>query len=115
VSTKSDDLFLDNNITNNEDKRTAIAKNDTNSAKHEAIDSTHAQCNQPTIGLAQRIKNRAYHLSSAFNRTIKKLNRIKHVSFAMQNKVHLFVATSTPSIMLAYDSGANGNYVSKHG
>jgi hypothetical protein len=79
-----------------------------------AIDSTHAQCNQPTIGLAQRGQNTAYHLGSAFNQTIKKLNKNKHVSFAKQNKVHLFDATSTSSIMLTHGSGANGHYISEH-
>ncbi len=78
-----------------------------------AINSTHAQHDQPTIGLAQRRLNMAYRWGSAFNRTIKKLNKNKHVSFAKQNKVHLFNATSTPSIMLTYDSGANGHYISK--
>jgi hypothetical protein len=38
----------------------------------------------------------------------------KHVSFAKQNKVNLFDATPTPSIMLTYDFGANGNYISEH-
>jgi hypothetical protein len=50
---KNDDLFLKNSITHTKDKHTAIAKNDTNNAKHVAIDSAHAQHNQPTIGLAQ--------------------------------------------------------------
>jgi hypothetical protein len=63
----SDDLFLDNSITHAEDKCTAIAKNDTNNARHLAIDSAHAQRNQPTIGLAQRSRNKAYCLGSAFN------------------------------------------------
>jgi hypothetical protein len=49
-----------------------------------------------------------------FNGTIKKLNKNKYVSFAKQNKVHLFDATSTPSSMLTYNSGANGHYISKH-
>jgi hypothetical protein len=111
---ESDDLFLDNSITQAEDERTAIAKNNTNNSKRVAIDSAHAQCNQPTIGLAQHGQNTAYHLGSAFNRTIKKLTKQKHVSFAKQNEVHLFNATSTPSIMLTYDSGANGHYISKH-
>ncbi len=79
-----------------------------------AIDSTHAQRNQPTIKLAQCRQNTAYCLGSAFNRTIKKLTKLKHVSFAKQNEVHLFDATSTPSIMLTYDSGANGHYISEH-
>ncbi len=42
----------------------------------------------------------------------KKLNRNIHVSFLKQNKVHLFDATST--IMLTYDSGADGHNISKH-
>jgi hypothetical protein len=111
---ESVDLFIDNSITHAEDERTAIAKNDTNNAKHVAINSAHAQHNQPTIRLAQRGQNSAYFLGFAFNRTIKKLNRNKHVSFAKQNKIHLFDATSTPSIMLTYDSGANKHYISKH-
>jgi hypothetical protein len=56
----------------------------------------------------------AYRLGSAFNQTIKKLNKNKHVSFSKQNKAHLFDATSTPSIMLTYNSGANRHYISEH-
>jgi hypothetical protein len=74
----------------------------------------YAQCDQPTIGLAQRRQNTAYRLGSAFNQTIKKLTKQKHVSFAKQNKVHLFNAMSTPSIMLTYNSGADGHYISKN-
>jgi hypothetical protein len=111
---KSDNLFPDNSITHTKDKCTTIAKNDTKNAKHVAINSTHAQHDQPTIGLAQRGQNRAYCLGYAFNWTIKKLNRNKQVSFAKQNKVHLFDATSTPSIMLTYNSGANWHYISEH-
>jgi hypothetical protein len=77
---KSDNLFLDNSITQAEDQRTAIAKNDTNNAKRIAIDSAHAQRDQPTIWLAQCRQNTAYCLGSAFNRTIKKLNKNKKVS-----------------------------------
>ncbi len=64
---KSDDLFLDNSITQAKDECTAIAKNDTNNAKHVAINSTHTQRDQPTIELAQREQNTAYCLGSAFN------------------------------------------------
>jgi hypothetical protein len=53
-----------------------------------AIDSAHAQCDQPTIGLTQCGKNTAYCLGSAFNQTTKKLNKNKHVSFAKQNEVY---------------------------
>jgi hypothetical protein len=64
---KSDNLFLDNSITQAKDECTAIAKNDTNNAKCVAINSAHAQHDQPTIGLAQRGQNAAYCLGSAFN------------------------------------------------
>ncbi len=80
----------------------------------QSIPPIHKVTNQPTIGLAQRGQNTAYRLDSEFNWTIKKLNRNKHVSFAVQNKVHLFNVTSTPSIMLTYNSGANGPYISEH-
>jgi hypothetical protein len=85
---KSDNLFLDNSITHTKDKCTTIAKGNTNNAKHVAIKSAHAQHNKPTIGLAQCGCNTAYRLGSAFNWTIKKLNRNKLVSFAKQNEVH---------------------------
>ncbi len=51
---KSDNLFLDNSITHANNECTAIAKNNTNNTKRVAIDSSHAQCDQPTIGIAQR-------------------------------------------------------------
>jgi hypothetical protein len=72
----------------------------TSSLKRVTIDSAHAQCDQPCIKLAQRGQNMA--------------TKQKHVSFAKQNKVHLFNAKSTPSIMLMYNSGANRHYISKH-
>jgi hypothetical protein len=64
---KSDDLFLDNSITQAKDECTAIAKNDTNNAKRMVINFTHAQRNQPTIQLTQHGQNTAYCLGSAFN------------------------------------------------
>ncbi len=59
---KSDNLFLDNSITRAEDECTAITKNNTNNAKRVAINSAHAQHDQPSIGIAQRGQNTAYHL-----------------------------------------------------
>ncbi len=110
---KSDELFLNNSITHAKDECTAIAKSDTINAKHVAIGTAYAQRDQPNIRLAQCSHNMAYCLGSAFNWTMKKLNRNKHVYFAKQNKVHLCDATTTPSIKLTYDSGANGHYISE--
>jgi hypothetical protein len=63
----SDNLFLDNSIIQAKDECRAIAKNNTNNAKRMAIDSAHAQCKQPTIGLPQHGQNTAYPLGSTFN------------------------------------------------
>ena len=55
----------------------------------------------------------AYSMSSAFNRTFKKFNKTtRHVSFASHNSVRLFNNHTEP-IMITYDSGADGNYISK--
>jgi hypothetical protein len=64
---KSDNLFLDISITQAKNECTAIAKSDTNNAKRMAIDSVHAQRDQPTVGFAQRGQNTAYRLGSVFN------------------------------------------------
>jgi hypothetical protein len=66
-----------------------------------AINDAHNKRGTTRIGFPQRGRNAAYSLSSAFNRTIKKLNKDKHVSFA----THL--------VMVTYDSGADGHYISE--
>jgi hypothetical protein len=80
---ESNDLFLDNSVTQAEDECTAIAKNNTNNAKSVAIDSAHAQCNQPTIGLAQRGKKLAYRLGLAFNQNMSVLPNRTKSSYSM--------------------------------
>jgi hypothetical protein len=108
----SDDLFLNNSITLAEDKRTSLAKDDTINKKHLAINAAHTKRGTPSIGIAQRGHNATYSLGSAFNRTIKKINKNKHVSFATHNKVHQYTKNKQP-IMVMYNSGANGHYINK--
>ncbi len=84
----SDDLFLDNSISLTEDERTSLAKCGTSNKKHSVFNSAHTKHGTTSIGFAQRGHNAAYSLGSAFNRTIKKINKNKHVSFATHNKVH---------------------------
>jgi hypothetical protein len=55
---ESDDLFLDNSITHTKDERTTITINDTNNAKHVAIDSAHAQWTSQPSGLPNTAKRR---------------------------------------------------------
>jgi hypothetical protein len=60
-------LFLDNSITHTKDECTTITKSGTNNARRVVIDSTHAQCGQPTIELAQCSRNKAYRLCFPLN------------------------------------------------
>ncbi len=77
-----------------------------------AIDSAHINSNKPAIGLTQRGPNTAYSLGTTISQTFKKISNNKHIRFAKHNKVHLFSNTETP-IMVTYDSGADGHYISK--
>jgi hypothetical protein len=103
---------LDNNITQAEDEQTILAKGNQTNTQCRAIDSAHVKNNKSAIGLAQRGRNTAYSLSTTISRTLKKISNNKHVRFAKNNKVHLFDNVETP-IMMTYDSGANGHYISK--
>ncbi len=62
--------------------------------------------------MAQRGCNTAYSLGMTIGRTLKKISNNKHVRFAKNNEVHLFDNAETP-IMITYDSGADGHYISK--
>ncbi len=97
----SDNLFLDNSITLAKDEWTSLAKADDNNKKCMAINDAHNKRGTTRIGFIQLGRNATYSLGSAFNRTIKKLNKDKHVSFA------------THPVMVTYDSGADGHYISE--
>jgi hypothetical protein len=109
---ESKNLFLDNNITQAEDERTILAKGNQTNTQRRAINSAHVKNNKPAIGLAQRGCNTAYSLGTTIGRTLKKISNNKHVRFAKNNKVHLFDKAETP-IMITYDSGAEGHYISE--
>ncbi len=103
---------MDNNITQAEDKRTILAKGNQTNTQCRAIDSAHVKNNTPAIGLAQCSCNTAYSLGTTIGRTLKKISNNKHVRFAKNNKIHLFDKAETP-IMIAYNSGADGHYISE--
>ncbi len=71
----SDNLFLGDSITLTEDEQTSLAKADETNKKRMAINAAHTKRGTTSIGLAQRGRNAAYNLGSAFNRTIKKINK----------------------------------------
>jgi hypothetical protein len=109
---KSENLFLDNIITQAEDERTILAKGNQTNTQRRAIDSAHIKNNKPAIGLAQHGCNTVYSLGTTIGQTLKKISNNKHVRFAKNNEVHLFDNAETP-IMITYNSGANGHYISK--
>ncbi len=109
---KSENQFLNNNITQAKDERTILAKGNQSNTQRTAIDSAHVKNNKPAIGLAQRGCNTAYSLGTTIGRTLKKISNNKHVRFAKNNEVHLFDNAETP-IMITYDSGAGGHYISE--
>jgi hypothetical protein len=109
---ESENLFLDNNITQAEDERTILAKGDQTNTQCRAINSAHVKNNKPAIGLAQHGCNTVYSLGTTIGRTFKKISNNKHIRFAKHNEVHLFDKAETP-IMITYDSGANGHYISE--
>ena len=63
----SDNLFLDDSITLAEDEQTSLAKADETNKKCMAINAAHTKRGTTSIGLAQRGRNAAYSLGSAFN------------------------------------------------
>ncbi len=90
----------------------ALAKNDTSNKKRAAINTAHTKRGTPSIGFAQWGHNTAYSLGSAFNRRLKKINKNKHVRFATSNKLHKYTYNDQP-IMITYNSGADGHYISE--
>jgi hypothetical protein len=103
---------LDNNITQAKDERTILAKGNQTNTQCRAINSAHVKNNKPAIGLAQRGCNTTYSLGMTIGRTLKKISNNEHVRFAKNNEVHFFDNAETP-IMMTYNSGANGHYISK--
>ncbi len=103
---------MDNNITQAEDERTILAKGNQTNTQRRAINSAHVKNNKPAIGWAQRSCDTAYSLGTTISQTLKKISNNKHVRFAKNNEVHLFDNTETP-IMITYDSGADGHYISE--
>jgi hypothetical protein len=108
----SDNLFLDDSITLAEDERTSLAEADESNKKRMAINAAHTKRGTTSIGFAQRGRNAAYSLGSAFNRTIQKINKNKHASFATHDREHQCRSNEQP-IMVTYDSGVDGHYISE--
>jgi len=108
----SEELFFDNSITQAEDERTTMAKNDNKNARRIAIDAAHAKQDKPRIGIVQQGRNTVYTFGSALKRQFKSITKSKHVCFAKQHTVRQIDENIT-CVMVDYDSGADGNYISE--
>jgi hypothetical protein len=108
---ESEELFFDTNITLAKDKQTVVAKEDTSNARRVAIDSAHTQQDKPRVGLMQQGQNMIHSVGSAFNRTLKIINKAKHVQFKLNTNIRIIKDPNV--VMMTYDSGADGTYISK--
>ncbi len=108
---KSEELFLDTAITKAEDEQTTMAKLNINNAKQAAINSAHAQTDKPCVRIMQQGRNMVHSIGSAFKRAVKTINNTKHVRFSLQHKVCTIKYNNV--VMVTYDSGADGHYISE--
>jgi hypothetical protein len=52
-----------------------------------------------------------HSVGSAFNRTLKSINKAKHVQFKLTNSISIIKDPNV--VMITYDSGADGTYISE--
>ena len=76
------------------------------------IDGSHHPSARRTIKMLQRGKNVGHALSATFKRVTAMLMSRKGVRFASKTNIATF-QDKEAAIMLTYDSGADGNYLSK--
>ena len=88
-----------------------IAKENKTNAKRLAIDNSHGYQTKPTVGMWQYGCNITHKIKSAFNQTLKSINKTKHIQFSPQHNVQLIKDSSVD--MITYDSGVDGHYISK--
>jgi hypothetical protein len=108
---KSEELFLDTAITQAEDEQTTMAKLNINDAKRAAIDSAHARTDKSCVRIMQQGHNMVHSIGSAFKRAVKTINNTKHVCFSLQHKVCTIKNNNV--VMVMYDSGTDGQYISE--
>jgi hypothetical protein len=108
---KSEELFLDTALTQAVDEQTTMAKLNINDAKQAAINSAHARMDKPCVRIMQQGRNMVHSIGSAFKRAEKTINNTKHVCFSLQHKVRTIKNNNV--VMVTYDSGADGHYISE--
>ena len=118
---QQEDLFFDESITRAEDERTVIAKNDATNGKRRAIEAAHNNSKPSSkTGYTQQLRNATYTATTTFNRALGKLFSQKRVSFRLcpesnhwRHNEKKEKRQEANSVLLTYDSGADGNYISE--
>jgi NACalpha-BTF3-like transcription factor len=59
----------------------------------------------------QQGRNMIHSVGSAFNRTLKSINKAKHVRFKVNNSIRIIKNPNV--VMMTYDSGADRTYISE--
>ena len=91
-----------------------MAKWDTTAPKFAAIELAHNGYPTQHTNVVQQSKNFGYNLRTKAKRAIQNLlNNKPHVRFAPKAQMCTFHCAHQ-AIMLTYDSGADGNYISEH-
>ena len=75
------------------------------------IDGAHDYQPKPIIGMLQYCCNITNKIKSAFNQTLKSINKTKQLWFKPQHTVRLIKDNS--AVMITYNSGADGHYISE--
>jgi hypothetical protein len=111
---ESKELFLDGSITQAEDDRTTMAKEDTSNAKRAAIDTAH-KFNTTDIELIQQGRNIVYNIGSAFKWKKKNITGAKHVRFSLNTRVHIIPSCheAAATVSIIYNLGVDGHYITK--
>jgi hypothetical protein len=91
-----------------------MAKEDTSNAKHAAIDTAH-KFNTTDIGLIQQGWNIVHNIGLAFKQKMKNITGTKHVHFSCNTRVHIIPSRheAAATVLVIYDSGADGHYITK--
>jgi hypothetical protein len=108
---QQESAFIECNIVQAENECTALAKEDRSNPQRLAIDAEHQLTTNKQPSFRQRFVN-GNTMGSCFKQAVQRLQATKHVSFAPKHTVHIF-DTLQPAVMITYDSGAGGHYLSK--
>jgi len=115
---QQDDHFLKECITTAEDERTATAKAGTTEVRQTTIDKAHDRSNadkKPAASIKQLAQNTTYGMCTAIKRAANQLlTNKKQVTFNLNGETHNHNKLERANtVHLAYNSGADGHYVSK--